>query len=181
MFSLNRKLKYYSFLFVLISISCSGTSTTIKPVSSIFEEIESLTILAETFPEYEWNDEAKNAYSIYLTGLNDFYFRKQYETAKLLFYNALDVYPYDARFYVRLAESQARTGDFPTAINTLTTAETFLTGFLANPGVASYLDYLNQAAAGTVVYVPPKSILSKTTGAITWIPRKAYGFIRNLF
>ena len=162
-----------------MSLGTSSSPTTIT-YNSIFNVNESLVVLAETFPQYQWEDSSKNAYALYLQSLNDFYFRKNYGAAILLFYDAIDLYPNDARFYVRLAESQARNGDRLTALNTLNGAENFLPGFLNQPGIVSYVRDLNQPP-DAIVPPQPKGIIGKSIGAVTWLPRKILGFIPNPF
>lgn len=164
-------------------ISCTWTASDTSTISynSIFDVNKSLVVLAETFPEYQWNESAKNAYALYLKSLNDYYFRKQYAASILLFYDAIDFYPNDARFYVRLAESQARNGDTVTALRTLNSAENYLPGFLNQPGIVSYVRDLNQAPVGVVEQQQPKGLIGKSIGAVTWLPRKILGFIPNPF
>lgn len=175
--------KKIAILVILIAANLSSCTwmplrtTTTTAYNSIFDVNESLVVLAETFPEYQWQDTSRNAYALYLQSLNDFYFRKNYGAAILLFYDAIDFYPNDARFYVRLAESQARNGDPALALRTLNDAGIVLTGFLRQPGIASYVRDLTQAPIAAAAQSPPKGLIGKSIGAVTWLPRKILGLI----
>ena len=181
---MNRLHIFFCLLIAPQIYTCMWTASQKGSESSIFKEDSSLIVLAETFPEYEWNENAQRAYSVYLKGLNDYYFKMEYETAIVLFYEAIDIYSHDARFYVRLAESQARHGFIDEALATLNQAGTLLTGFLEQNGIDSYARELNRASEMPVSVVekpPPKGMIGKIKAAVTWIPRKLYKFVKKFF
>jgi len=103
-----------------------------------------LNINEYTFREYEWNRDSKTAEEIYIKGLSDYFFKKQYNNAAVLFSSSLKIYKKDVRIYVRLAECYARTGELDSAVSVLNEGANELFGFDALPTVISYRDELNR-------------------------------------
>ncbi|MFC1553544.1 hypothetical protein ACFL7D_02820 [candidate division KSB1 bacterium] len=168
----------------LILNSCIWARSSGENKQSIFDRDFALTIQSEMFPEYEWNNLSRNANVIYLKSLNNYFFKYNYDAAASSFFEANDIYPYDARIYVRIAECRARTGDINLAIDMLNMGNEMITGFLDNPGVRAYMTELQ--AAGVSGNVPaevqePKGIVGKSLDVLTWVPRKTYSFIKGLF
>ncbi|MFC1561592.1 hypothetical protein ACFL6I_08205 [candidate division KSB1 bacterium] len=168
-------------LFIIILFYCAACSDIItKDVrgTSIFDTGSNLMVIAESFSEYEWNQDAEDANDIFLTGLNEYFYKKLYDESILYFYDALDIYTYDARIYVRLAESLARANDVQRAHDILLTGSRNLTGFLQYPGINAYLTELRRAISQPqLLNEPDQGILQKTAGIITWIPRKLWGLL----
>jgi len=170
---------------MLIVVSCSPAVVMKKEQhTSLYDPQVSLNIVAENFPEYEWNENAQKANDVFLKGLNECYYQQKYQAAVSVFYSALDLYQYDARIYVRLAESQARLGDLDGALNTLHTATQRLTGFSSYPGIESYIKELNNAKQlpeGTPLYVKPRGTTQKVFGALIKYPKMAFQKVKGIF
>jgi len=166
-------------LLIILGSSCSRETMKTGSYGSIFDHNYTLSVVAESYPEYTWNTDAEKAYELYLRLLNESYYKKDYEQCSIFLYDAIDIYPYDARFYVRLAESLARSVDALRSRDILEEGGKKLTGFTDNPGVRSYMQELNSAIATSSLGAEKseKGIIGKTLGVFTWPFRK----IINLF
>ena len=105
---------------------------------SVFSNKGFLDIKEYEFVEYQWNNDAKISEDIYIRGLVDFYFRKQYKKAVVVFESALKININDARVYTRLIECYARLDEYDKALEIINLANDELKGFGANPGITSY-------------------------------------------
>ncbi|MCP4725177.1 MAG: tetratricopeptide repeat protein [bacterium] len=177
-------------LIVFTALSCSRVKdlkidfSREEKTHSIKEHDYLLPVIAESFDEYEWNEESKRGYNLYLTGVNEYFLILDYEKAVDTFYSAIDIYRDDARFYVRLAEALARLDDYSRAKTILDVGETRLEGFMTYPGVNNYYSELNQLIANpqnTQRAEPPKGFFGKTKAALTWLPRKIWWGAKKLW
>lgn len=157
-------------------VGCGASHEARSPYRSIFDRDYTLHIIAEEYPEYEWNSNAQRAYDMFLQAMNEYYNTLDYQTCSIILYDALDIYPYDARIYIQLAESLSRLGDIDRATDVLRSGSNHLTGFGEHPGVRSYLDELNRAAEDPEMFATErKGVLSRIVGVLTWLPRKVWG------
>jgi len=182
-FSYAKKQRYLPLLALTLAAvmlaACSKGLVREQRYGSIFDRDYALPVLAESFSGYEWNAQSKRAYELYLEVLNKYYYTLDYEMCNVLFYDAIDIYPHDARLYVRLAESIARTGDVVRALDVLHAGDRAIPGFSESPRIHLYIEELDRAKATQKAgqSAGSKKMVSKVTGIVTWLPRK----IKNLF
>ncbi len=134
--------------FIFLSVSCTIPFRKEKQDSiiiSVFDDNNYLNVNEYSFREYEWNRESRAAEEIYIRGLSDYFFKKQYDKAVLIFNSSLKIYKKDARIYVRLAECYARMEDLNQAIAILNTGANEIYGLDSLPGIISYRDELNNS------------------------------------
>ena len=165
-------------LSVILITGCVFPSGKKEAGGSIFDRTYMLSVQAEAFEEYEWNGDSREAYSRYLTILNEDYFSYDYEKCILGLYSVIEMYQYDARFYILLAECLARTGDARRANDALEAGSGNIAAFSRHPGIARYSEELAGAGSRTQAggrQQPPKGFFDKAVGVLTWIPRKIKG------
>jgi hypothetical protein len=168
---------YHIVLLTIITalvLSCFKAVKVDRRFGSVYDRNYSLPVLAEAYPEFEWNSQSKQSYSLFLEIMNKYYYKLDYDRCNELFYDVLDIYQYDARVYVRLAESIARTGDSQRAMDVLRTGGGRISGFSTHPGVNSYMNELSRRGEETASLQTEKSdgILSKAKNVLLWLPKK---------
>lgn len=177
----SKKIKYV-ILSVLVFVNCSTFTGANQDSFSIFDRGFTMPILAESFPQYEWNSDSKVAYEIYLKAFNEYYLVYDFEPATIAFEEAMAKYNKDARFYLRMAESLARTNEVDRALRILQLGETNIPGFINYNGIQSYINELTSSANGDGnVNTKPKGILGKSVYYLLWLPKKILSPLKVLW
>ena len=78
---------------------------------SVFEEGKIYNLDPFKFEQYDWNEKAKNENKLYLKGLVDYFYKKEYRKALETFEDCIALYSDDVRPHIRLIESYARLGE----------------------------------------------------------------------
>lgn len=119
----------------------SGTSGT-KRVS-VFDEKTYYNIDPNQFEGYEWNKQAKNVNKMYLEGLVDYFFKKEYRKALETFEQCVKIYPNDVRPYIRMIECYTRLGENQLALQMLNNSISVFEDLALDPQIKSYREELS--------------------------------------
>ena len=166
-------------IFIIFLYSCSGIfKKNSSTKTSIFDQNNFLYVNQTLFPEYEWTENSRIADSLYVQGLVDYFFNKDYIKALPYFLRAREIYPKDARIYIRIIESYARLNRYTDALKEIERANQEISGFLDIEGIKSYRKELIDAASGKLVSYRKKKGL---VGRILGIPGTIWGFFKKLW
>lgn len=99
-------------LFFSILFNCGHFSTVNKnEIRSIFDENSYYNINPYLFESYKWDKSAIEENKLYLKGLVDYFYKKDFRKALDTFDKCLSIYTEDVRTYVRIVECYARLGE----------------------------------------------------------------------
>ncbi|MFC1726171.1 hypothetical protein ACFL4T_11130 [candidate division KSB1 bacterium] len=101
-----------SILFVLFLFNCGHFSQVNKgEIKSIFDEKSYYNISPYLIESYKWDKQAIEENKLYLSGLVNYFYKKDFRKALDTFDKCLNIYTEDIRSYIRIVECYARLGE----------------------------------------------------------------------